>query len=171
MLRYRHRGWNGAAQDALRDAAWACAELARTHPGVPVVLLGHSMGGRAALRAAGAANVSAVCALAPWIGAVEPVEQLAGRTVLIAHGDRERFTDPAESFAYALRAKADGMRICRFDVPGAGHFMLTHRSAWNRLVRRFVLGTIGIEPLDPEIANALAQDADRGLRAVLQGAH
>ncbi len=75
-------------------------------PGTPVVLVGHSMGGRAALGAAGAPNVVAVCALAPWLDGSDPVDQLAGRTVLIAHGDRERYTDPGESYAYALRAKA-----------------------------------------------------------------
>ena len=101
VLRYRVRGWNAPARDALLDARWATAALAERHPGVPVVLLGHSMGGRAALGAAGAPNVAAVCALAPWLDGSDPVAQLAGRTVLIAHGDRERYTDPAASYAYA----------------------------------------------------------------------
>ena len=135
---------------------------------IPVVLLGHSMGGRAALGAAGAPNVTAVCALAPWLDGSDPVAQLAGRTVLIAHGDRERYTDPAASYAYAVRAKAAGVAICRFDLPGAGHFMLTRLGDWNALVRRFVLGVTGIEPLDPVIANALAQPAPQGLTAQLE---
>jgi rhodanese-related sulfurtransferase len=37
-----------------------------THPIVEVVLVGHSMGRRAALRAGGDPQVAAVCALAPW---------------------------------------------------------------------------------------------------------
>ena len=168
LLRYRVRGWNSPARDALLDARWATAALAERHPGVPVVLLGHSMGGRAALAAAGAPNVTAVCALAPWLDGSDPVAQLAGRTVLIAHGDRERYTDPAASYAYAARAKAAGVAICRFDLPGAGHFMLTRTGDWNRLVRRFVLGVAGIEPLDPVIANALAQPAPQGLTAQLE---
>jgi dienelactone hydrolase len=171
MLRYRFRGWNAPAKDALRDAQWALGELAGRHPGVPVVLVGHSMGGRAALGAAGAANVVAVCALAPWLDGSDPVVQLDGRTVLIAHGDRERWTDPAESYRYALRAKERGVAICRFDVPGAGHFMLTHVRDWHALTRRFVLGVLGIEPVDPAIANALHQPTPSGLRAVLHGAH
>jgi acetyl esterase/lipase len=168
MLRYRYRGWNGQAQDALRDARWALEEIGRRHPGLPVVLVGHSMGGRAALAAAGAPNVTAVCALAPWLDGSDPVTQLDGRTVLIAHGDRERFTDPRLSLDYALRASARGVRICRFDVHGAGHFMLNRAGDWHSLVRRFVLGMIGIEPLDPEIANALQQT---GLRTALTAAH
>jgi len=168
VLRYRVRGWNGPAQDALVDTRWATAELAEKHAGVPVVLLGHSMGGRAALAAAGAPNVTAVCALAPWLDGSDPVGQLAGRTVLLAHGDRDRWTDPAASFAYAVRAKAAGVAICRFDLPGAGHFMLTRVGEWSALVRRFVLGVTGVEPLDHTIANALAQPAPQGLSAQLR---
>lgn len=171
MLRYRFRGWNAPGKDALRDAQWALSELAEQYPGVPVVLVGHSMGGRAALGAAGASNVVAVCALAPWLDGSDPVVQLDGRTVLIAHGDRERWTDPDESYRYALRAKERGVRICRFDVPGAGHFMLTRVRDWHTLTRRFVLGVLGIEPVDPAIANALHQPTPSGLRAVLHGAH
>lgn len=170
MLRYRYRGWNGPAKDALRDAEWACRELNRRHPGAPIVLLGHSMGGRAALHAAGERAVVAVCALAPWLDGSDPVAQLAGRTVLIAHGDRERWTDPRESYAFALRAKRVTARVCRFDVHGDGHAMLRRAGDWHRLVRRFVTGVLGIEPEDPEIANALRQPAPDGLRAALSGA-
>jgi acetyl esterase/lipase len=125
------------------------------------------MGGRAALAAAGAPNVVAVCALAPWLDRSDPVEQLAGRTVFIAHGDRDRFTDPRESFAYALRAKRITARTARFELPGAGHYMLSRARDWQVLVRRFVLGTLEIEPKDPGIANALQQPAPDGLRAAV----
>ena len=171
MLRYRFRGWNAPAKDALRDAQWALGELAERYPGVPVVLVGHSMGGRAALGAAGASHVVAVCALAPWLDGTDPVMQLGGRTVLIAHGDRERWTDPAESYRFAIAAKERGVAICRFDVPGAGHFMIVRAHDWHSLTRRFVTGVLGIEPVDPAIANALRQPTPSGLRAVLDGAH
>lgn len=170
LLRYRFRGWNAPAQDALRDARWALGELAARHPGVPVALVGHSMGGRAALHAAGAGNVVAVCALAPWLDGSDPVDQLDGRTVLIAHGDRERWTDPTESFAYALRAKERGVRICRFDLPGAGHSMIGRARDWHRLTRGFVLGELGVAPVDPAIADALREPTRDGLRAQLPGA-
>ncbi|WP_214402845.1 alpha/beta hydrolase [Pseudonocardia lacus] len=165
MQRYRYRGWNGSARDAARDAGAGVDAVAALHPGVPVVLLGHSMGGRAALAAAGADPVVAVCALAPWVDAADPVDQLAGRTVLIAHGDRDSWTRPAASFDYAVRAKRVTDRVARFDVPGAGHFMLSRAGAWQRLVRRFVLGVAGVQPLDPVIASALAEPTPAGLRA------
>lgn len=168
LLRYRYRGWNAPAQDALHDARWAVAELRRREPARSIVLLGHSMGGRAALAAAGGDGVAAVCALAPWLDGSDPVDQLAGRTVLIAHGDRERYTDPAESFAYALRAKTAGVRVCRFELPGAGHFLIGRAGDWNTLVLRFVLGATGVGPEDPVIASALAQPAPDGLRRILE---
>ena len=170
LLRYRYRGWNAPAKDALRDAEWAIDELGRRFPGIPVVLVGHSMGGRAALGAAGAANVVAVCALAPWLDGSDPVGQLDGSTVLIAHGDHERYTDPQQSYDFALRAKQRGVRICRFDVPGAGHFMIRRAGDWHALIRRFVFGVVGVEPMDPVIANALRQPAASGLRTQLSAA-
>jgi pimeloyl-ACP methyl ester carboxylesterase len=169
MVRYRYRGWNAPAMDALRDTEWALERVRRRHPDVPVLLLGHSMGGRAGLWAAGHPSVVAVCALAPWLDGSDPVDQLAGRTVLIAHGNRERLTDPAESFAYAVRARRVTDRVCRFDVHGDGHAMLRRRRDWSSLVRRFVLAELGIEPEDPEITNALRQPVPAGLRAALSG--
>ena len=54
LLRYRVAGWNGAAADAHADVRWAIEQLRAEHgPDVPIVLVGHSMGGRAALRAGG----------------------------------------------------------------------------------------------------------------------
>jgi pimeloyl-ACP methyl ester carboxylesterase len=169
LLRYRYRGWNGAARDAVRDAETGLAVIAERHPGAPVVLVGHSMGGRAALAAAGAANVVAVCALAPWLDGSDPVDQLAGRSVLIAHGDRDRWTSPQASFEFAVRAKRVTDRVARFDVHGAGHFMLARAGEWHDLVTRFVVGAAGVEPEDPEIANALRLPTPAGLRAALAG--
>ncbi|MEQ3554893.1 alpha/beta fold hydrolase [Pseudonocardia nematodicida] len=169
LLRYRVKGWNGAAMDALADVEWALAELARRHPGGPVVLVGHSMGGRAVLRAAGGPGVVAVCGLAPWLDGTDPVGQLAGRGVLIAHGDRERMTDPAASFAYAVRAREVTDRVARFDVLGDGHAMLRRAADWTDLVRRFVLGELGAEPPDPMVTNAMREPAPDGLRVALRG--
>ena len=167
LLRYRYRGWNAPRRDPVLDAQWALAEIAERHPGVPVVLVGHSMGGRAALAGAGAPNVVAVCALAPWLDASDPVDQLAERTVLIAHGDHEHYTDPRASYAYAVRAKRVTGRVARFEVHGAGHYMLARAGDWHALVRRFVLGVLEIEPEDPAVANALRQPAPDGLSVAL----
>jgi len=146
LLRYRYRGWNEPERDPVQDTRWALRELAARHPGLPIVLVGHSMGGRAALQAAGTPGVVAVCALAPWVVATDPVDQLAGRTVLIAHGDRDTRTDPRESLAYARRAAEVADHVEYREMRGAGHAMLRRAREWNALVRRFVLGVLGRDP-------------------------
>ncbi|HEX6344659.1 alpha/beta hydrolase [Umezawaea sp.] len=171
MLRYRVRGWNAPDLDPVRDARWALAEVEREHPGVPVVLVGHSMGGRTALRVADHPAVVAVCALAPWIEPGEPFRQLAGRSLLIAHGDRERMTDPAASYRYAVLAKTVADRVARFSVQGDGHAMLKRARDWTRLVVDFVLGELGFEPRAPHIANAMRERAPDGLDVPLKTAH
>ena len=98
QLRYRLVGYNDG--DPVADVEWALDRVAERY-GVPVCLLGHSMGARAALRAAGHPSVVSVVALAPWCPPAEPVNQLEGRTVVIAHGVRDRITDPARSLEFA----------------------------------------------------------------------
>ncbi|WHT21042.1 alpha/beta fold hydrolase [Crossiella sp. CA-258035] len=169
LLRYRFRGWNAPALDAVADARWALAQARQRHPGLPVVLVGHSMGGRAALRVADDPAVRGVAALAPWLPAGEPVADLAGTSVLIAHGDRERWTDPRLSFDYAVRARDRAERVCRFDVHGDNHAMLRRAAEWTALVRRFVFGVLGIGPWDSELARAFALPAPDGLRVPLAG--
>jgi pimeloyl-ACP methyl ester carboxylesterase len=160
----RYRGWNAPDLDPVADARWALDRLREAHPGVPVVLVGHSMGGRVALRVADDPAVTGVCALAPWTPMGEPVAQLADRTVLIAHGDRDRMTDPALSYTYAERAKEVTDAVARFEVLGEGHALLRRYREWTLLVRRFTLGVLGVVDLDREIAEALAKPAPAGLR-------
>ncbi len=64
LLRFTRRGWNGGA-DRIADARAALDVVRREVGEVPVVLLGHSMGGRTAVHVADAANVVGVVALAP----------------------------------------------------------------------------------------------------------
>ena len=163
LLRYRYRGWNGASRDPVPDAEWALDQARDRHPGVPVVLVGHSMGGRAALHVAGDPSVVAVCALAPWITPADPVGQLAGRSLLIAHGDLDRMTDPRASYRYAVQARKVTDRVGRLDVIGDGHAMLRRAGEWTDLVCRFVLGELGMRPADPEIEAAMVD----GLRTPL----
>ena len=93
-LRYRVRGWNGPQMSPVEDARWALDEIRAAYGAVPVALVGHSMGGRAAMRVAGASEVVSVVGLAPWLPAEDPVRQLAGRRVLIAHGALDFVTSP-----------------------------------------------------------------------------
>ncbi|MFF4470100.1 alpha/beta family hydrolase [Streptomyces anthocyanicus] len=143
QVRYRSRGWNGPAEDPLRDTRRALAELRGTAGDVPVVLLGHSMGGRAALGAAGAPQVRGVVALAPWCPPGEPVAHLRDRQVLVLHGSRDRVTDPGESVAYVSRARAAGARAGMLLVAGGDHAMLRHHSRWHRAATAAVTDLLG----------------------------
>lgn len=150
LLRNRYRGWNGADADPVVDAQWALAQIARRHGPVPVVLVGHSMGGRAALRTGGYATVSSVVALAPWVAEDDPVEQLAGREVLIAHAQRDRITDPAASRAYARRAEPVAAHVEFRSVAKGDHAMLRGAAEWHRMVASFVaMRLVGAEGLRP----------------------
>ncbi|MFC9132745.1 alpha/beta fold hydrolase [Streptomyces sp. NPDC057099] len=141
-VRYRVRGWNGDEGDALRDVRRALDELVRRAGDVPVVLVGHSMGGRAALRAAGAPQVRAVLALAPWCPDGEPVSQLRDKDVVVIHGDRDRVTDPGASVSYVRRARAAGARADVRLVPGGDHAMLRGDTNWHRLAASTAVGLL-----------------------------
>ena len=89
-----------------------------------MVLVGHSMGGRAALRAAGDANVRGVVALAPWLPGTEPVEQLAGRDLVVLHGTRDLTTSQRASAGFVERAAPFARRTACLQAPWSGHGML-----------------------------------------------
>ncbi|MFI6376869.1 alpha/beta fold hydrolase [Streptomyces sp. NPDC050546] len=141
-VRYRVRGWNGSEGDALRDVRRALDELARRAGDVPVVLVGHSMGGRAALRAAGAPQVRAVLALAPWCPDGEPVSHLRDKDVVVIHGDRDRVTEPGASVAFVDRARAAGARADVRLVPGGDHAMLRGDTDWHRVAAATAVGML-----------------------------
>ncbi|MEV7598070.1 alpha/beta fold hydrolase [Kitasatospora sp. NPDC089797] len=155
-VRYRHRGWNGARADAAQDALAALDELTKTLGPVPTVLVGHSMGGRAALRAGGHPAVTGLVVLAPWCPAEDPCEQLAGRDVLFLHGDRDTVTAPADTRAFAARSRAAGARVCGYTVTGSGHAMLQRIPDWHRATARLTTALLGLHPLPAETASALA---------------
>lgn len=125
LLRYRVRGWNGDAADTLTDTQWALDEIIHDHGSVPVLLAGNSLGGRAAFRAAGHPSVAGVAGIAPWLPEGEPTGQLAGREVLILHGDRDNTeAGAALSLSYAMRARQEVPGLARMEIPGANHFLL-----------------------------------------------
>lgn len=131
-VRYRLRGWNGTRADAGRDTLRALDELTALAGPVPTVLLGHSMGGRAALHAAGHPQVTGVCALAPWWPTGEPVGQTAGRRIVALHGARDRVTSPAATADCVHRAQATAARAGMAVIAGGDHAMLRHHRLWHR---------------------------------------
>jgi pimeloyl-ACP methyl ester carboxylesterase len=150
-VRYRYRGWNGDQRCPVVDTEWALEEVRRRHGDVPVVVVGHSMGGRTALAVGGDPSVRGICALAPWTERTDPVEQLTGSTVLIAHGSLDFVTSRQASRDYAERAAAGvGYIVVRGDV----HAMLFRWRRWHRIAAGFSLGALGIAPMPRRIEQA-----------------
>ncbi|MFF9011955.1 alpha/beta fold hydrolase [Streptomyces sp. NPDC014870] len=146
MVRYRHRGWNGARADAAQDAEAALAALARSAGDIPVVLVGHSMGARAALRAAGHPTVRGVVGLAPWCPPGEPVDHLAGRRIHLLHDEADRVTSAAESWEFVRRARAGGSEATGTAMPRGGHAMLRGAADWQRRTTELVAELLDTPP-------------------------
>jgi pimeloyl-ACP methyl ester carboxylesterase len=159
-LRNSVRGWNGELMSPLHDARWALEQIHERHPGLPVYLLGHSMGGLTALCAAEDPLVRAVVALAPWVDSTTPVQQLAGRRVLIVHGDADSWTSPRQSLRYAQRIQdiADDVRYVT--LAGAGHFMVTKLPLWHDLAVSYLLDSFARDtgaPVNPRYLRRAAE--------------
>ncbi|MFE9456117.1 serine aminopeptidase domain-containing protein [Streptomyces californicus] len=157
QVRYGHRGWNGDRADPFHDAV-AALDALRDEAGdaLPVVLLGHSMGARAALRAAGHPLVRGVVGLAPWCPPGDPVTQLAGRDVVLVHSNRDRLTSPQASQSLTARARRAGARTCMITVRGGDHAMIRRAPAWHRVTTALVLGLLGSGSLPGPVGAALA---------------
>jgi alpha-beta hydrolase superfamily lysophospholipase len=136
------RGWNGTARAPVADVTAALDELTGRFPDSPIALVGHSMGGRAAVYAAGHEQVRTVVGLAPWLEQRDPVRTLAGRRVLLAHGDRDRITDPRATRSYAQAAEQYAETVTFVSIAGERHAMLHRANLWHDLSTGFVLGTL-----------------------------
>jgi predicted esterase len=154
-VRYRYRGWNGDDRSPVVDVTWALDEVRRRHGEVDVVLVGHSMGGRTALFVGGHPLLAGICALAPWCEQADPVDQLAGKTVLIAHGSIDTVTSPRASRRFAKRASQAGAAVGYIVVRGDIHAMVFRWRTWHRLAAGFALGTLGISPMPRRLKEAL----------------
>jgi pimeloyl-ACP methyl ester carboxylesterase len=163
--RYRVRGWNGDLASPVRDLQQAIDKIVGRFGPIPVVLIGHSMGARAAFRVAGHPAVTAVAGLAPWLPTTEPVEQLAGRRVLLAHGTADRITSPPETWAYAERARSV-TEVATIEVRDGEHTMLRRGALWHRLALEFSRLALGLPGAGSgEVARAFRDPAGGRLLA------
>jgi pimeloyl-ACP methyl ester carboxylesterase len=133
------RGWD-AERTPLADVDWALGEVHDRLGELPVSLVGHSLGGRAALLAGSAPAVRSVVALNPWVYATDAPD-LAGRRVLVVHGTADRIADPARARAVVRRMERS-TDVELVEVEGGRHAMLRHGSAFERAAAGFVTETL-----------------------------
>lgn len=164
--RFTVRGWNGDLASPVADMVRLLDEIAAANGPVPVILIGHSMGARAVVRAAGHPAVSAVGGLAPWLPPGESAAQLAGRRVLLAHGTSDRITSPSETWAFVARARAV-TDVAAVEIRDGDHPMLRRAALWHRLAAEFARACLGLPGGDVALAGAVRATGPQPQRAVL----
>lgn len=162
-LRYLVRGWNGSAASPVPDVRWALDRLAERFPGVPVALVGHSMGGRAAVYAGGHPSVEVVVGLAPWIEPGDPFAQLARRRLLFVHGDLDRMTSPRESASFLRQTSRIAASASYITVRRERHAMLRRARLWHELATGFVLAALCDQPPDGTVGRETANVLGKAL--------
>lgn len=145
LLRFTVRGWNAGHADVpppVADARRALDQLRRERPGLPVVLLGHSMGARTAAHVADDPAVVGMVGLAPWLPAQDPVTPLTGKHLVAAHGRRDRIINARATAAFVRRASAVAASARFVDMGPLGHYMLAGVRRWNATALTESLGIL-----------------------------
>lgn len=140
-----YRGWD-ASRTPVQDAVQALDELTDRYGELPACLVGHSLGGRAAVRAAAErAQVRGVVALAPWVHA-DDGRGLRGRRVLVVHGSRDAVAPEGRALAMA-RALADDNDVGVVRLAEGGHALVREQGVVDALATDFVrVVLLGQEP-------------------------
>lgn len=148
------RGWD--EQDTpLRDVHWALGQLRQRYgDGLPTALVGHSLGGRAALLSGVHPEVRSVVALNPWVYRSDDAD-LTGRKVLVVHGAADRIADPERSAAVARRLSRTA-DVGYIRIAGGKHAMLRHGAEFDRYAAEFATATLLGDPAPGPVGRVLA---------------
>jgi pimeloyl-ACP methyl ester carboxylesterase len=137
------RGWD-STHTPVADCDWAIEEVSARYPAAPVGLVGHSLGGRAALVSGDNPAVGSVAVLNPWLYP-DDYPDLSGRSVLFVHGGRDRIASIDKSEGVARRlARRTAVGFIR--IPDGKHAMLRHGSAFDRYAASFTAAVLLDEP-------------------------
>jgi alpha-beta hydrolase superfamily lysophospholipase len=165
-LRFAVRGWNGEERSPVADAHWALDQLAERFPDRPIAIVGHSMGGRTAIAVADHPSVTTIVGLAPWLERSDHTGTVAGRRVLLAHGSRDRITDPRRSAWFVTEVAPIARSASFVSIEGEKHAMLGRPGVWNDLTTGYVLAALCDVPpgvsspggtSNPDMTNVLRQ--------------
>lgn len=144
LVHNRHGGWIASSGTGLVQTREIVRRLATDHD-LPVVLLGHSSGGWAALRGGGQDEVIGTVALAPWVGEHDPVEHLRDKVVRVIHGADDTVCSPARSRDLVDRLRALGGDATYQEMSG-GHALLERPWRWHQLAARAVVEVVDHSP-------------------------
>lgn len=135
------RGWD-THHTPVQDTRWALDRIAGRHgQALPSCLVGHSLGGRAALLTAGRPEVVSAVALAPWVYPTDVATGLGGKQLLIVHGSQDRIASPERSAELARRLSRHA-EVSYVTVQGGTHAMLRRHAAFTGLAAEFVAATL-----------------------------
>lgn len=152
------RGWD-TEHTPVHDAHWALEQIAERLGGpVPTCLIGHSLGGRAALLAADREPVRSAVALNPWVYATDVPHGAGDRRFLIVAGSEDRIARPDRSAAVA-RALARTADVAYVTIEGGKHAMLRHGRRFDGLAADFAAATLLGEPTAGVLARVDAGEA------------
>jgi predicted esterase len=135
------RGWD-THHTPVQDARWALQRIAERYgQRLPICLVGHSLGGRAALLSVSRPEVVSAVALAPYVYPDDAPSGLSGQRILIVHGTQDRIASPARSAALAERLSMHA-RVAYISVEGGKHAMLRRHRLFDGLASDFVSATL-----------------------------
>jgi len=133
------RGWDGD-HTPVADARWAMGRIRAEHGDLPVGLVGHSLGGRAALLSGDQPGVESVVALNPWVYPTDDAD-LTGRRVLVVHGTADRVASIERARAVA-RSLSRTAQVEFVEIPDGRHAMLRHGREFDRRAAEFTAETL-----------------------------
>lgn len=142
QAQYRVYGWNGDQASPMPHARAALDALASDHPGVPIAVIGHSMGGRIAALLGDDERVTDILALAPWWQFADWRQIRDGVRVRAVHGDADTVTRAPRTAKGIAELAARGVDAEYLAVHGGGHPMLDHVGLWQGSALRFVADAI-----------------------------
>lgn len=138
QAQYRVYGWNGGQASPMPHARAALDRLAADYPGVPIAVIGHSMGGRIAAQLGDDERVTDILALAPWWQFADWRQIRDGVRVRAVHGEADTVTRAPRTAKGITELTERGFDARYLSVPDGRHAMLDHIGLWQGCALDFV---------------------------------
>lgn len=138
-LRHRLAGWDRDDEPTpVIEARAAIDAIHRLHHGLPIVLLGHSMGGRTAVAVADSPEVVGVVGLTPWLPESQPADLLHGIHLRVAYARLDHECPLSSMSDFLTRARSTAASVEVQDMGWDLHYLIRERR-WNHYAAEQVL--------------------------------